>query len=83
MFYVYVIYSEKIRKNYTGHTDDIERRVFEHNNGLLGKYTRGKGPWKLIYSEEYATRAEAMKREKELKTGKGRDFLKQITRHSV
>jgi putative endonuclease len=83
MFYVYVIYSEKIRKNYTGHTDDIERRVFEHNNGLLGKYTRGKGPWKLIYSEEYATRTEAMKREKELKTGKGRDFLKQITRHSV
>jgi putative endonuclease len=43
---------------------------------LLGVYTKGKGPWVLIYSETFQSKKEAILREKELKTGKGRDFIK-------
>jgi putative endonuclease len=79
MFTVYVLYSKTFQKKYTGFTQDIERRIIQHNQGLLGKYTKGKGPWVLIYSETYQTKREAIIREKELKTGKGRDFIKNIT----
>jgi len=75
MFYVYVIKSTKKGTLYTGHTEDIERRIEQHNKGLLGRYTKNKGPWELVYSETYKTRSEAMKREKYLKTGVGREFV--------
>jgi len=43
MYFVYVIFSDSVKKKYTGHTENLERRLFEHNNGLLGKFTKGKG----------------------------------------
>jgi putative endonuclease len=43
-----------------------------------GIYTKSKGPWELVYNEEYAARSEAMKWEKYLKTGAGREYLKGI-----
>ena len=64
---------------YTGYTADLERRLNEHNQEILGKFTKGKGPWILIHQEEFATKKEALIREKELKTGKGRDFIKRKT----
>jgi putative endonuclease len=79
MFTVYVIYSEKAGKKYTGHTEDIERRLHEHNTGSLGVFTKNKGPWVLIYSKSFSTRSEAILHEKYLKTGTGRDFLKRTT----
>ena len=79
MFVVYVLYSEKAKCKYTGYTSDIERRLKEHNEGLLGKFTKGKGPWKLIYQEKFENKRAAIIREKELKTGKGRDHIKRIT----
>ncbi|MFZ9587707.1 MAG: GIY-YIG nuclease family protein [Crocinitomicaceae bacterium] len=79
MYFVYVLYSEKANCKYTGYTEDLTRRLNEHNQEILGKFTKGKGPWILIYHEEFATRKEALLREKELKTGKGRDFIKRKT----
>jgi len=79
MFYVYVIYSEKAGRKYTGYTTDIDKRLEEHNHDLLSKYTKKKGPWVLIYKEELETIGEALAREKILKSGVGRDFLKKIT----
>lgn len=76
MYYVYVIYSKKSKKKYTGQTEDLELRLKQHNEGTLGFYTKNKGPWELIYVEEYTTRSEAMAREKWLKSGKGREFVK-------
>jgi putative endonuclease len=73
-FFIYVLRSLKTGKMYTGHTNNLERRLFEHNSGLE-KSTKFGSPWKLIYQEKFSTRGEAMKREKELKTGKGREFL--------
>jgi len=44
MFYVYVIYSEKVGKKYIGYTEDLELRLQQHNNGSLGVYTKNKCP---------------------------------------
>ncbi len=54
--------------------------MFEHNNGLLSIYSKRYKPWKVVYTEEYPTRAEAMKRERQLKSQKGREFIWKIIR---
>ena len=76
-YYIYILKSSTTGKRYTGSTQNLEARLKAHNDGL-SPYTKGRGPWDLIYSEEFPTRSEAMKREKFLKTGKGRDFLNEI-----
>ena len=53
---------------YCGYTVDLKKRVQTHNKGIGGKYTKRRLPVKLIYSEEFGTRSEAMKRECEIKT---------------
>ena len=56
---------------YCGYTKDLEKRVYDHNNTVHGAfYTKNKRPVKLIYSEEYETQKEAMRREYEIKTYK-------------
>jgi len=77
MYTVYVLKSQSTAKRYVGQTADLVKRVAEHNSGL-SKYTKGRGPWKLIYKEHYKTRSEAMVREKFLKSGKGRGLLDKI-----
>ena len=50
MNYTYVLKSQIIDKFYVGQTQDLKRRILEHNHGK-NNYTRGKGPWELIYYE--------------------------------
>ena len=78
MFYAYVIRSSKGRL-YTGHTRDMIQRLSEYNSGLC-KTTSTDTQWKIIYSEEFPTRGEAMKHEKWLKTGVGRDLIRKTLR---
>jgi putative endonuclease len=53
---------------YTGYTTDLERRVLEHNSSDKGaKYTRGRRPVELVYTEECASRSEAQRREAKIK----------------
>ena len=52
---------------YTGITDNVETRIKAHNAGKGAKYTRGRGPVKLVYSENNATKGEALKRELDIK----------------
>ena len=52
---------------YTGYTPDLEKRLETHNAGKGAKYTRGRRPVKLVYSEEYDTKEEAMRREYQIK----------------
>ncbi len=52
---------------YTGYTNDLENRMDAHNSGAGAKYTRGRGPVQLIYSEAFATKGEALKRENQIK----------------
>lgn len=79
-FWVYILKSESTGKLYTGQTSNLEARVTRHNSQDIDKtrYTkRHKGPWHLIYHEVYKTRADAMKREKFLKSGQGREWVKE------
>lgn len=80
MFFVYVIRNDKSGKFYTGQTAKLQERLERHNGYLKHKKTsftyRNKGIWKLVYKEELATRKEAMLREKELKSAKGREYIK-------
>ena len=71
MFYVYILQSLKSGKLYIGHTDNLKRRLDEHNTGRGGKYTRQNGPWKLLYYEKQSDRSSAMKREQYLKSTGG------------
>ena len=75
MWHVYVLRSQKNGRLYTGSTNDLERRLREHLSGE-SPYTKRAGPFELIYSEDYATRLEARRRESFLKTGRGRAILK-------
>ena len=76
MFFVYVLRNETGR-HYTGFTSDLVQRLGQHNSGVT-RSTKNRGSWAVIYQEEHATRAEAMRREKFLKSGQGREELKRI-----
>lgn len=62
---------------YVGMTEDLDRRIAEHNSGK-NKTTKPYKPFKLIYSEEFQTRMEARIKEKNLKSGSGKEFLKKM-----
>jgi putative endonuclease len=75
-YFVYILESEIDGRLYKGQTSDIDKRIKEHNSGKT-KSTKGYKPWKLVYFEEFATREEAVLREKFFKTGIGREYLKE------
>lgn len=62
MHYVYIIEC-KDNTLYTGYTNNLEKRIDKHNNGLASKYTRGRTPVKLVYFEEFDNKNDALKRE--------------------
>ncbi len=66
LFFVYLLECRD-GSFYCGQTNDLEKRLDLHNKGVASKYTSRKRPVRLIYSEEYATRSEAMKREYQIK----------------
>ncbi|WP_373709516.1 GIY-YIG nuclease family protein [Kaistella sp.] len=76
-YFVYVLKSQKDGRLYKGQTSDLNERVKQHNSGKT-KSTKGFMPWELVYFETFQTREEAVLREKYLKTGSGREFLKKI-----
>ncbi|NVM28142.1 MAG: GIY-YIG nuclease family protein [Candidatus Helarchaeota archaeon] len=66
-FYVYIVKCEKDNSFYTGYTNNLEKRISQHNRGIGSKYTRSRGPVELQYYEIYNTRKWAMRREREIK----------------
>jgi len=82
MFYTYVLYSIKHDHIYIGQTNNLEVRLQEHNSGIC-KSTKHYIPFQVIYYEEFQTRSESMKREKELKSHKGRDFIRALLNGGV
>ena len=75
-FYVYVIKS-RVGLKYTGMTQDLVLRLKQHNDKSLSFWTKRGKDWKLVYKEEFNNKTEALKRERWLKTGVGREFLKE------
>ena len=72
MFTVYVLESEK-GSRYTGHTENLQKRLTEHNSGTC-MTTKANKSWTVVYTEELQTRSETMQREKWLKSGTGGRF---------
>ena len=77
MYTIYAIYNKLADKYYIGQTQDLSARLSLHNEKTFKGYTaRFKGEWDLIYKELIPTRAEALLREKQLKSYRGREFIK-------
>ena len=82
-YFVYIIHNSKYDKYYIGQTNNIERRIIEHNNKTESKYTsKYLGEWNLIYKEEFNNRREAIIREKFLKKQKNKNFYKKLSEFS-
>ncbi len=77
MYTVYALKSIERNYIYVGLTNNLERRYLEHNEGRE-KTTKPYRPFKLLYSEQAIDRIEARKREKYLKSGSGKEFLKSM-----
>ena len=77
MYFVYILYSDDFRRTYSGISDDVERRLEQHN-GKQSKSTKAFVPWRIIHTEEFETRMEARKKEKYFKSGVGRDYMKTL-----
>ncbi|MBU1012439.1 MAG: GIY-YIG nuclease family protein [Bacteroidetes bacterium] len=75
MYYIYVIRSTIDSRLYKGITNDLDRRIKEHDTGK-NRSTKAYRPWELVYFEKVNSKAEARNREKFFKSGIGRDFLK-------
>jgi len=81
MWYVYVLRSQKNGRLYTGSTNDLTRRMAEHNRGH-SVYTKNAGPFELIHTEEFEGRLTARRRELFLKSGTGRRELADLIKGS-
>lgn len=73
-FYVYILRSLSSGRYYIGSTEDLQRRLEEHNRGAVDS-TRSKGPWEIVYTETYETRLAATQREQEIKSKKSRRWI--------
>ena len=82
MWKVYVLLSIEYQKTYIGSTNNLARRLEEHNKGKE-RFTSIYKPWIPIYIEFYPNEKEARDREKELKTSSGRRYLKKVINNII
>jgi len=75
MFYIYILKSKIDQKLYTGYTSDLKKRLNEHISGYV-QSTKTRRPLELLYYEAYNNKNSALKREKYLKTTKGKNELR-------
>ncbi|HRH04066.1 MAG TPA: GIY-YIG nuclease family protein [Bacteroidia bacterium] len=78
MFIVYALYSKEFDKIYIGFTSNMDARFYSHNVAATKGYTVKYRPWIILYTEETESKAAATKREKELKSSKGRLFIRSL-----
>jgi putative endonuclease len=75
MYYTYILFSQKDKRFYTGYSSDLRKRLIEHQKGQVFS-TKGREPVKLIYYEACHNEQDARAREKYLKSGMGKRYLK-------
>ena len=85
MFYIYILYSPEADRYYVGHTEDIERRLIEHQAISENSFTSKHRPWQLVTALDAGhDRGEAMQIERFIKRQKSRRFIEYLfDRHSV
>ena len=74
MYYTYILFSESLGKYYTGQTEDIARRLLEHNTGKT-EYMKTGVPWVLVFAESFGSRSEAMALEQKIKKRRAKRYL--------
>lgn len=77
MWTVYILKSIEYEKYYIGYTEDIEKRLKEHNRGKT-KSTKAYKPYKIVHTEQYGNKSDAYKREREIKKYKGGNEFKKL-----
>jgi putative endonuclease len=80
-FHTYILRSVTTGRFYVGYTENLAKRVAEHNNNRTVSI-KNRGPWTLVYSEEFPSRAAAMRREREIKRMKSHAWIEQMVRAS-
>lgn len=75
-YYIYVIRSIKDKRFYTGCTTDLRKRFQEHDENKFKSWTKGRGPFEMLYYEMCKNKEDAYQREKYLKTGMGKRYIK-------
>ena len=76
-FHVYILQSQTTSRYYIGQTANVEERLAYHNANY-SRALKNRGPWQLVFREEFATRSEAMKRERQLKSWKDRAMIERL-----
>jgi len=80
MFYLYIIYSEKLDKFYVGYSSDLKERLRKHNSSNKS-FTGNSNDWKIVYTEEYKSKNDVMFREKQIKKWKSRKLIMKLIRN--
>ena len=74
MYYVYILKSLKTERFYIGYSNDIQARLVRHNAGATPSTKSGR-PWRIVYYEKFSTKTDAIKREREIKKQKSREYI--------
>ena len=82
MAFLYILRSESTRRFYVGSTNELTRRESEHARGH-SLATRGRGPWRIVYTEEFPNLADARRRELEIKRWKSANMIRALMGESV
>ncbi|MFK7933932.1 MAG: GIY-YIG nuclease family protein [Saprospiraceae bacterium] len=72
--FIYILYSESKDKYYVGAAENVDKRLERHNAGA-SKSTKSGRPWKVVHTEEFDTKTEALKREIQIKKKKSRKYI--------
>ena len=76
-YFTYILYSKKLDRYYVGHTNNLDRRLFEHNS-YQSSSTKIGVPWEVLYCKEFSTNSEANKFELKIKAMKSRKFIENL-----
>jgi len=80
-FALYILQSNASGRFYVGHTNNLSERIRRHNAGRT-LANKGKGPYELVHVEYFPTRAQAVTRERQIKSRKSRSYIEQLVRTS-
>ena len=78
MYHCYILYSSKLDRYYVGSTADLQRRMQQHNSRKRHHYTSNANDWQLKYNEALPTRAQAQRRERQIKGMKSRAYIERL-----
>ncbi|NTU95988.1 MAG: GIY-YIG nuclease family protein [Bacteroidales bacterium] len=77
MYFVYILKSLKVLRYYIGSSENVARRLSDHNSGKV-KSTKAYRPWKIVHTETYDSKTDALKREKQIKSYKSGNAFKKL-----